>query len=165
MAAPADAGAAALAGYPKTVVLLDGAHLLLRPATPADAAARDELRRRAARPAAPEGTPAATVVLALDGERVVGEVGLHRGEASPVAEVAVTLDPAYRGRRLGTWLLLDCVHLATSLGLERLTATAPADDAAYLGALRRLDFVARVPAAGGERRELVKTLHRAWSDF
>jgi GNAT superfamily N-acetyltransferase len=168
MAAPADLAATALAGYPKTVVLTDGAHLLVRPATAADAAARAELRRRsgASEPGGPDAAaPAAVVVLALDGERIAGEIGLHRRDAAPAAaEVVVVLDPAYRGRRLGTWLLLDCVHLAGSLGLERLTATAGTDQA-YVEALRRLDFVDRAPDGGAGPRVLVKTLHRAWSDF
>jgi hypothetical protein len=76
----------------------------------------------------------------------------------------VALAPAYRGRRLGTWMLLDCVHLATALGFARLEAVARRDDEAHLAALRRLDFVERRDEGAGAL-VLAKTLHAAWTDF
>src|SRR5262249_54461231 len=70
-----------------------------------------------------------------------------------------------RGRRLGTWMLLDAVHLAAALGVERLEAVVRPGDEARLAALRRLDFVdarAPGPAAGVV---LVKRPHAAWTGF
>jgi RimJ/RimL family protein N-acetyltransferase len=186
---------AGLSDYPKTVVLSDGVHLRLRPMVRTDAAALAELfarlpeeerwylRHDVADPAvatafAARLDPARTLpVLALDGERVVAEATLHRrGERSQrhLAEVRLTLDPGYRGRRLGTWLLLDCVHLAGALGVERLLAVVPAHEEALLAALRRLDFVheAVLPDhhRGPDGRSsaavvMAKGLHRAWTDF
>jgi GNAT superfamily N-acetyltransferase len=164
-----------LTEYPKTVVLKDGAHLVLRPA---DAAEPDPVAALTASwsPAEqPLPEPAAdaehTTVLALDGERVVGAAVVAR-LAGPTATVTVAVDGAYRGRRLGTWLLLDAVHLAAGLGVGRLLAVARADDEAYLGALRRLDFfeAGNAPGAGHGRPSdgrlvLAKTLHGAWTDF
>src|SRR5439155_779912 len=84
------------------------------------------------------GTPTAeTVILACAGERVVAALALGRG-APEVARLSVVIDPEYRGRRLGTWLVLDAVHLAAALGVERLEATLHPEDTAYLAALERL---------------------------
>jgi 6-phosphofructokinase 1 len=169
---PAGAGAgprvteAALADYPKTVVLKDGTHVLLRPMTATDREAVTALHDRLApgegRTARVETADA--IVLACDAERVVAAALLER-TAPDAAAVTVVLDPAYRGRRLGTWMLLDCVHLAAGLGLARLESVAPAGDEARLAALRRLDFVERPDGASASAVVFVKTLHATWTDF
>jgi GNAT superfamily N-acetyltransferase len=139
--------------YPKTVVLRDGAHLVLRPCRAADAPALGGLAPR----------PDALVIVACEGEQVAGWVAL-----APIgpdaAAVAVALDAAYVGRRLGTWLLLDAVHCAAGLGLARLVVEAPPATGDYRAALDRLDFV---PVGGTADRpaRLVKTLHHGWTDF
>jgi GNAT superfamily N-acetyltransferase len=157
---------AALADYPKTVVLTDGTHVVLRPVAAADrhavAALRDLVPRGEGREAPFEA--AAAVVLAVDGERVVGATLLERS-APDAAAVTVVLDPDYRGRRLGTWMLLDCVHLAAGLGLARLEAVADAGDDALLGALRRLDFFEERRGTSVSGLVLVKTLHAVWTNF
>jgi GNAT superfamily N-acetyltransferase len=154
-----------LVDYPKTVVLKDGAHLVLRPLSAAERPALDALLARVPaedRPASFGGE--GSVVLACDGERVVAAVAVARRDAG-TATLGIVIDPAYRGRRLGTWLVLDAVHLAASDGVARLEAVARADDAAYLAALRRLDFVAERPGAGPSAVRMVKTLHAGWTDF
>jgi RimJ/RimL family protein N-acetyltransferase len=183
---------AALGAYPKTVVLKDGAHLVLRLAVPADARALASLGRHlppemswepATDPlvSTPGGEPARTfAVVACDAERVVAAAMLARPAESSraretrLASVAVGIDPAYHGRRLGTWMLLDCVHLAAALDIELLVARAHPKDEAYLAALRRLDFVDDatlrgrydVPDVhGGGLLTLMKAVHRKWTDF
>ena len=186
--------AASLAEYPKTIVLPDGAHLVLRPMAAADRPALrallarlpDDERRRVPDPLAavssasdpvPSDASGLLVVLAVDGERVAAVAALERA-ANPgprhLAEVALVLDPACRGRRLGTWMLLDCVHLAGGLGVERLVASVAEGEHEYLAALHRLDFVEDASATGGRRapdgdvrttRIMAKTLHRGWTDF
>ena len=142
--------------YPKTVVLTDGAHLTLRLA--ADAARRGLAGDAAAAPAAD------LVVLACDGVRVAGELRLRR--AADAATVTVALDPAYRGRRLGTWLLLDAVHAAEHFGVDRLIAEVGEGDRDLAAALVRLDFHDDAPPAGGHgARRLIKRIHRGWTDF
>jgi GNAT superfamily N-acetyltransferase len=165
------AAAPVLAEYPKTVVLKDGLHLVLRPQTSGEPDAIAALT--APWPAAERPLPVpsvvaeCTTVIALDGERLAGAAVVAR-QAGSAATVAIAVGPGYRGRRLGTWLLLDAVHLAAGLGVERLVAVARAGDAAYLAALRRLDFFV---ADGGAARSsaegiaLAKTLHGAWTDF
>jgi GNAT superfamily N-acetyltransferase len=151
-----------LAEYPKTIVLRDGAHLVLRRPTPADDRAVARLLAAAAAEAgAPETADA--VVVAADGERTAGVALLAKdGDA---ARVAVALDPAYRGRRLGTWMLLDAVHLASALGVARREAEVRADDADRLAALGRLDFVVDATRSSPGRLVLVKRLHAGWPDF
>ncbi|HLK12092.1 MAG TPA: GNAT family N-acetyltransferase [Candidatus Binatia bacterium] len=143
--------------YPKTVVLRDGAHLVLRPWTSADAAALHACA------AGIEPVPGGIVVVAWDGDRAAGAARLSPAGAGAVA-VAVVLEPAYAGRRLGTWLLLDAVHLAAGLGLTRLVVEPPPAAADYRAALDRLDFM---PAGGTTEApaRLVKTLHHGWTDF
>ena len=158
----------ALEEYPKTVVLNDGAHLTLRPVAASDEPALGAFRARldAAERSRVDGVRAegdALWILAADAARVVGVVGLVRDGAPAEAEVRLALDRDYRGRRLGTWMLLDAVHLASALGIGRLVACVRGDATAELAALRRLDFVDDAGAAGGRR--LAKTLHAGWTDF
>jgi GNAT superfamily N-acetyltransferase len=151
--------------YPKTVVLTDGAHLVLRPAAAADAAALAYFWSRL--PPEERGVPAerddTLAVLALDGARVAGVATLTPDAVAGERRLAIALDPDHRGRRLGTWMLLDVVHLAAARGVERLVAAPRADDEAFRGALRRLDFVEA--AGAGSATVLVKTLHVGWTDF
>ena len=177
--------------YPKTVVLTDGAHLVLRVAVPADAPALTALGTHLPpgmrwEPAndpvvsRPDNRPARVLtVVACDAERVVAAATLTRpaessGATDDLASVAVRIDPAYQGRRLGTWMLLDCVHLAAALDIELLVALAHPEDEAYLAALHRLDFVDdgalrrrhRFPEVDASRvLALVKAVHREWTDF
>src|SRR5262249_27780133 len=147
------AGSRVSEDYPKTVVLNDGAHVVLRAMAPADAGAVARLLETA--PGARDA-----VVVAVDGERTAGVARLTRdGDA---ACLAVALDPAYRGRRLGTWMLLDAVHLASALGVARLEASASPDDVERRAALRRLDFVVDPARSSASRLVCVKTLHAAW---
>jgi RimJ/RimL family protein N-acetyltransferase len=175
---------APLGAYPKTVVLTDGTHLELRLALPGDAAAIAALSRHGPPHLSlpPGGDPAATTerraltVVASDTARVVAEATLVRGRDGDgrVALLAVRIAPTHQGRRLGTWMLLDCVHLAAALDVEVLAAPVRRGDTAYLAALRRLDFVDDatlreeydVPdGAGQDLVVLVKAVHRQWTDF
>ena len=153
----------ALADYPKTVVLKDGAHLVLRPLGAAEQGVLGRVLAHAApvERFAPDAEP---VILACDGERVVAAAALERG-APEVARLSVVIDPEYRGRRLGTWLVLDAVHLAAALGVERLEATLHPEDTAYLAALERLDFAVDPARRSPSGAVLVKRLHRGWTDF
>ncbi|TMA98749.1 MAG: GNAT family N-acetyltransferase, partial [Deltaproteobacteria bacterium] len=89
----------ALADYPKTVVLTDGAQLVLRPLGGAERAALRALLARVA-PAEGFAADAEHVILACDGERAVAAAALERG-VPEVARLRVAIDPEYRGRRLG----------------------------------------------------------------
>jgi GNAT superfamily N-acetyltransferase len=155
--------AAALEAYPKTVVLTDGEHVALRPYAPADRTRLEELCVRVghadgARPG--QLDRGSLVVLAVAGERLAGALGLDRADGA----LQVILDPDYRGRRLGTWMLLDAIHLAADLGMSRLVVRTGGGDEALRAALDRLDFQSEMVGAAGEV-VMAKKVHRGWPDF
>ncbi len=116
-------------------------------------------------------------IVAVRNECIVGDATLHRrgyGASRHVGEVRIVIDPAYRGKRLGTWMILDLIQLATGLGLEKLVAEMPGNDLPALRAFQHLDFVRAgvIPelskAPDGyphDRVVLVKNLAPAWTDF
>ena len=62
-------------------------------------------------------------LLAVQHDRIVGDATLHRrrgGAHRHMGEVRVTVDPALRGRGLGTALLRELVDCASQVGLETL---------------------------------------------
>jgi GNAT superfamily N-acetyltransferase len=144
-----------MAEYPKTIVLTDGTHLVLRPAEVSDEPAVVAMLGQ-------QAAPRLLAILALEGERAAATLVLGEPAAGQ-AVLRLGISPAYRGRRLGTWMLLDAVHVAAGLGVERLLVEAPDNDPEYIGALRRLDFVEDGRCGGTV--VLTKTLHRGWPDF
>ena len=181
--------------YPKEVILKDGSRVTLRPLEHEDAEPLVAFFQRI-----PEDdrwylrhdvSNAATVhqwalgvdyqrvipIVALCNERIIGDATLHRrhyGSSSHVGEIRIVIDPDYRTKRLGTWMLLDLVQLATSLGLEKLVAEVASNETAALKAIRRLDFVreAVIPELHKDRDGnecdlviMVKNLAPTWTDF
>jgi GNAT superfamily N-acetyltransferase len=62
-------------------------------------------------------------LLAVQHRHIVGDATLHRrrgGAHRHMGEVRVTVDPAWRGRGLGTALLRELVGCASQVGLETL---------------------------------------------
>jgi L-amino acid N-acyltransferase YncA len=116
-------------------------------------------------------------IVAIHEGRIVGDMTLHRrryGSTRHVAEVRIVIDPDYRAKRLGTWMLLDIIQLATGLGLEKLVAEVASNETAALKAIRRLDFVreAVIPELHKDRAGnecdlviMVKNLASRWTDF
>jgi RimJ/RimL family protein N-acetyltransferase len=191
----ANVEAGMLEEYPKEAILKDGTRVTLRPLERGDAEQlvaffqripeddRWYLRHDVSNP-----TTVRQWALGVDYERVIpivaihegqiiGDVTLHRrryGSTRHVGEVRIVIDPDYRTKRLGTWMLLDIVQLATGLGLEKLVAEVASNETAALKAIRRLDFVreAVIPEfhkdrAGNERDlvVMVKNLAPRWTDF
>ena len=109
---------------------------------------------------------------------IVGNVTLYMRLSeclSHVAHLRIVIDPEYRSRRLGTWMLIDAIKLAMDIGLEKLVAefVGGVEDAA-MAAAQRLDFFEQDVLRGylkdrqGRHRDLVimvKNFHRDWSDF
>jgi RimJ/RimL family protein N-acetyltransferase len=181
--------------YPKTIVLKDGASVELRPLEAADADQlitffqripeneRWYLRHDVSNPATIRKW-ALTVnyervvpILALKNNEIIGDATLHRrqyGSSKHLGEVRVVIDPAMRGQRLGTWMVLDLIQLATGLGLEKLVAEIASSEGVALKAFRHLDFVREgvIPELhkdpAGNPCDLVimvKNLARTWTDF
>ncbi|HEV8715957.1 MAG TPA: GNAT family N-acetyltransferase [Candidatus Binatia bacterium] len=191
----ANAEADMLEEYPKEAILKDGTPVTLRPLEREDAERLVAFFQRV-----PEDdrwylrhdvSDSATVrqwalgvdyrrvipIVAVHAGRIIGDVTLHRrryGSTSHVGKVRIVIDPDYRSKRLGTWMLLDIIQLATGLGLEKLVAEVASNETAALKAIRRLDFVreAVIPElhkdqAGNECDLviLVKNLAPRWTDF
>jgi len=116
-------------------------------------------------------------IVALCDEQIVGDATLHRhrhGSSAHVGEIRLVIDPAVRAKRLGTWMMLDLIQLATGLGLEKLIAEIASSEVAAIRALRHLDFVreAVIPELHKDTQGntydlviMVKNLAPAWTDF
>ncbi|MCB2189116.1 MAG: GNAT family N-acetyltransferase [Deltaproteobacteria bacterium] len=185
-------------GYPRPLILKNCCEVWLRPLDPAQDAGRvfdffdrippterwylenDVSDPTVVRHYLLEYHPArALPIIALDEqERIVGKATLnryHKGARGHVGKIRVVVDPAYRGQRLGTYLLLDLIQLAVDLGLEMLVLEfIRGIEDKGIRAARHLDFFeqavlpdyARDPK--GNRYDLVlmvKRLHRGWEDF
>ncbi len=188
-----------LEGYPKEIMTKDGTPILLRPLTREDEQRLSDFFARI-----PEderwflrdnvGDPEVMhvwiqnldydrilplVAVKLEGDNaIIANVRLHRRPSEclhHIAHLRIMVDPAYRHQRLGTWMLLDTIRLAMSMGIEKLVAEFVAGvEEAAVNAAHKLDFFEQavlrdyVKDRQGRYRDLiimVKTLHREWSDF
>lgn len=181
--------------YPKAIVLKDGTPVTLRPLARGDA---DQLVAFFQRIPVEDrwylrhDVSDATLVrswaevlnydrvipiIALCEGQIIGDATLHRhryGSSHHVGEIRLVIDPAVRAKRLGTWMVLDLIQLATGLGLEKLVAEIASSEASAIRALRHLDFMreAIIPELHkdihGNSYDLVimvKNLAPAWTDF
>lgn len=119
------------------------------------------------------------MVAVVPGEgTIVGNLRIHRRPAEclrHIAHLRIAVDPAYRHRRLGTWMLLDVVRLAIRAGIEKLVAEFVSGvEEPAMQAAERLDFFREgelrdyvKDQEGGYRNLIimVKTLNRDWCDF
>jgi RimJ/RimL family protein N-acetyltransferase len=187
-----------LEGYPKEIMSKDGTPILLRPLALEDEQHLSEffaripederwfLRDNVADPAVMNvwiknvdyDRILPLVAVRQEDNTIVANVRLHRRPSEclhHIAHLRIMVDPAYRQQRLGTWMLLDTIRLAMSVGIEKLVAEfiAGVEDAA-MNAAHKLDFFEEavlkdyVKDSQGRYRDLiimVKTLHRDWSDF
>lgn len=110
--------------------------------------------------------------------KIIANLRLHRATEPSMRHVAhlrITVHPAFRQLKVGTWMILDCVKLAMDLGIEKLVAefVAGVEEPAILAAYK-LDFREEAVLEGyvkdshGIYRDLiimVKNLCKDWSDF
>jgi len=97
-------------------------------------------------------------IVALMEGRIVGNAVLmmkRYGAKSHIGKVRISVDPSFRDRRLGTWMLLDLVNLSIEMGLQMLVMRLVQDrDASIIKSVRKLDFteeaVLRDYLMGGE---------------
>ncbi|HEV8372085.1 MAG TPA: GNAT family N-acetyltransferase, partial [Actinomycetota bacterium] len=125
---------------------------LLDPPSPA---IRPAGLRRAAGTEGPAGLDGGTLV-AVDGERVVGTVAWHRLDGGLVLLEGPAVEEGWRGRLLGTRLVVAACVQARAAGARRVAADARAE-----GFLERLGFrrsgpdgrlLRDLPAGGGDQR-------------
>ncbi len=134
-----------LENYPKEIMSKDGTPILLRPLTRDDEQRllefferipEDErwfLRDNVAEPSVMHewiqkldyNRILPLVAVRQEDNRIIANVRLHRRPSEclrHIAHLRIMVDPAYRHQRLGTWMLLDTIRLAMSLGIEKLIA-------------------------------------------
>lgn len=149
--------------YPKEIILKDGTGVTLRPLKPGDENAlfemfklffEDELwflNHDVSDPRLFEDW-----VKSLDLNRVVSIVALLEGRIianaalmvkdygakSHIGKVRIAVDPSFREKRLGTWMLLDLVNVAMAIGLKTVVMRLVQEkDASVISAVRKLDFI------------------------
>jgi RimJ/RimL family protein N-acetyltransferase len=90
-------------------------------------------------------------ILALDGDRVVGDVSLHRipfGWKHHIGTIRVVVAPEYHDKGLGTLLINEVVELATEFGLEKLWAELPLNVPAAIAVFRKAGFSSKAVVEG-----------------
>jgi len=152
-----------LKDYPKEVILKDGTGVTLRPLKPEDEEAlvdmfkgfsEDELwfmNHDLSDPAVIH-----TWIKHLDLSRVISIVALLEGRnianaalmmkkfgaKSHIGKLRISVAPAFREKRLGTWMLLDLSNLAMAIGLQMLVMRLVSDrDAPAIKGVKKLGFV------------------------
>lgn len=149
--------------YPKEVILKDGTGVTLRPLKAGDESALFEMFRRLPEEdlwflnhdvSDPEliadwinnlnPNLVISIVALLEG-RIIANAALmmkRYGAKSHIGKVRISVDPVFRDRRLGTWMLLDLVNLAMAIGLQMLVMRLVQDrDASVIGSVKKLGFV------------------------
>lgn len=117
-------------------------------------------------------------LVAVLGGRIVANALLMRkrfGAKSHIGKIRIAVDPDFRERRLGTWMLLDLITLAMAKGLRMLVMKlVEGRDAAVITGVQRLDFVQEAVLKGylldraGAPQTMVimtKRLPTDWGDF
>lgn len=84
-----------------------------------------------------------TYFVALEGEEIIGGVGIYPSEGLPadtVELVKMYLVPAHRGRGLGKMLMRKCIDLAAELGYKNIYLESMPELAAAVSAYEKLGF-------------------------
>lgn len=152
-----------LKDYPKEVILKDGTGVTLRPLKDGDENALFDMFRRLSvddlwflnHDVSDPGLIADWInnldpnrvisIGALLEGRIVGNAVLmmkRYGAKSHIGKVRISVDPGFRDRRLGTWMLLDLVNLSMAMGLQMLVMRLVQDrDASLINGVRKLGFI------------------------
>ena len=152
-----------LKDYPKEVILKDGTGVTLRPLKDGDEDALFKMFRRLSiddlwflNHDVSDPEMIAEWINNLDPNRVISIVALMEGRIvgnavlmmkrygakSHIGKVRISVDPGFRDRRLGTWMLLDLVNLSMTMGLQMLVMRLVQDrDASLINGVRKLYFI------------------------
>lgn len=116
-------------------------------------------------------------ILAVLGGQIIAHATLLRkyyGAKSHIGNIRISVDPAFRGKHLATWMLLDLINLAMAMGLETLIMQlVEGRDAALIRSIKKLEFLKKAVLKDyakdreGNPHNLVimlKRLHRLWDD-
>jgi predicted acetyltransferase len=182
--------------YPKEVILKDGTGVTLRPLKQGDENALFEMFKQFSKDElwflnhdVSDPRLFEDWVKSLDLNRVVSIVALlegriisnaalmmkHYGAKSHIGKVRIAVEPSFREKRLGTWMLLDLVNVAMAIGLKTVVMRLVQErDASLMSAVRKLDFTEEavledyVLDRGGDPCNLIimtKRLPTEWDQF
>ena len=148
--------------YPKEIILKDGTGVTLRPLEAGDDQALFDMFRRLSGEDLwflnhdvtdrelvsewvrnPDFGRVVSIVALLEGQIIANAALMMKayGGKSHIGKIRISVDPGYRDKRLGTWMLLDLVNLAMALRLQLLTMRLVAGrDASVINGVRKLDF-------------------------
>ena len=90
-------------------------------------------------------------VIALVGDRIVGDVSLHRipfGWKHHIGTIRVVVAPEYQDKGLGTLLINEIAELAAEFGLEKLWAELPLNVPAAIAVFRKAGFSSKAVVEG-----------------
>jgi len=90
-------------------------------------------------------------VVALVGDRIVGDISLHRipfGWKHHIGTIRVVVAPEYQDKGLGTLLIHEIVELAAEFGLEKLWAELPLNVPAAIAVFRKAGFSSKAVVEG-----------------
>lgn len=117
-------------------------------------------------------------IIALCADRIVAHARLHLykyGCYNHQGRLRIIVKPEYRYKRLGSWMLLDLIHVGMDKGLRELRADFVVGVAdAAIEAAYKLDFFKKavledfVIDRQGQLHDLMimtKRLHKDWGDF
>ncbi len=150
-------------GYPKEIILKDGTGVTLRPLKAGDEMALFEMFERfsgdelwflnhdVTDPVLIDDwvkdldqNRVLSIVAELTG-RIIANAALmikNYGAKSHIGKIRISVDPGFRDKRLGTWMLLDLVNLAMAIGLKILVMRLVQErDRSIIDGARKLDFV------------------------
>ena len=182
--------------YPKEIILKDGTGVTLRPLEPGDEKLLFDMFRRlsddelwflnhdVADPKLIEDwvnnlDPSRVIsIIALLEGRIIANAALMMksyGAKSHIGKIRISVDPSFREKRLGTWMLFDLVNIAMASGLHMLVMRLVQDrDASVISGIKKLDFIEEVVLKNyvldreGNPHNLVimtKRLPKEWDDF
>jgi GNAT superfamily N-acetyltransferase len=184
-----------LKNYPKEVILKDGSGVTLRPLQKGDDRLLFEMFNRLSEDdrwfldhdVADFGTienwvrevgldRAMSIVAILEG-KIIAHATLIRkysGAKSHIGKIRISVDPSFRERHLGTWMLLDLINLAIAMGLETLIMHLVENrDSSLIRSVKKLDFFERAllkdfvkDREGNLHNSVImaKRLRRGWED-
>ena len=152
-----------LLDYPKEIILKDGTGVSMKPLNPGDEDALFKMFKRLSEDdrwflnqdvSDPhlikswinhlEMERMISIIAVVEG-RIIGNAALmlkDYGAKSHIGKVRISVDPGYRERRLATWMLLDLINLAISMGLQMIVMRLVRDrDHSVMRAVKKLDFI------------------------
>ncbi len=115
-----------------------------------------------------------SIVAVLEGKIIANAILMRKyyGAKSHIGEIVISVDPVFRERHLGTWMLLDLINLGISVGLEMVEMRlVEGRDATIARAVKKLEFVEEavlrdyVKDRNGIPQDMsimVKRFHRVW---